>query len=329
MDLGAILLDAIRVAVSAQAAGYAVAAVGLNLHFGYTGLLNFGHVGFFLAGAYGAAITVDMGGSLWAGIGVGLAVAVALGLLLGLPTLRLRADYLAIVTIAAAEILRLATRSNAARPLTNGVFGIKSVAGDFYAVNPIPPGTYGVGGLVFSQRSMWVIVAGWVLAVVCTLLLRALVRSPWGRVVRAIREDEDAARSLGKNTFAYKLQSLVLGGVFGALAGVVLMVNQQSVAPDSYVPVVTFFTYAILILGGPGTVFGPLVGSMLFWFLIQVTESFLRQATTTGLIPEALVGTQDVAALRFALVGLGLMVLMAFRPQGIFGKREELLLDAR
>lgn len=322
-------LEAVRVGVGAQAAAYAVAAVGLNLHFGYTGLLNFGHVGFFLVGAYGAAITVDAGGSLWLGMGVGILAAVALALVLGLPTLRLRADYLAIVTIAVAEILRLVTRSNAARPLTGGVFGIRSVAGTFYDLNPIPAGTYGVGGLVFSYRSLWVIVAAWVLAGLCTALVWALVRSPWGRVLRAIREDEDAARSLGKNVFLYKLQSLVLGGILGALAGMVLMVNQQSVVPDSYLAVLTFYTYTVLILGGTGTTWGPVVGSVIFWFLTQLAEGVLRQAIQSGAIPESLLGVQDLAALRFALVGLGLMALMTFRPQGIFGRRQELLLDAR
>ncbi len=228
-----------------------------------------------------------------------------------------------------AEILRLVTRSNAARPLTGGVFGIKTVAGDFYDLNPIPRGTYGFGGLVFSQRSLWVIVAGWTVAGLCTLLLWALIRSPWGRVIKAIREDEDAARSLGKNVFVRKLQSLVLGGVFGALAGIVLMLNQQSVVPDTYVAVLTFFAYTVLILGGSGTTFGPIVGSIVFWFLVQLSESLLRQAIQADVVPTTVLTLQDLSALRFALVGVGLMALMAFRPQGIFGRREELLLDAR
>ena len=328
MDLGAALSEALRVGIGAQAAAYAVAAVGLNLHFGYTGLLNFGHVGFFLVGAYGAAITVDSGGSLWLGIGVGMLASAVLALLLGLPTLRLRADYLAIVTIAVAEILRLVVRSNAARPLTGGVFGIRGVTGSFYDLNPIPVGAYGAAGLVFSHRSVWVIVVAWALAGLCTGLLWALMRSPWGRVIRSIREDEDAARSLGKNVFMHKLQSLVLGGVFGALAGVVLLINQQSVVPDSYIAVLTFYTYTVLILGGAGTTWGPVVGSVVFWFITQLTESILRQGLESGGIPSGIVDVQDLAALRFALVGLGLMALMIFRPQGIFGRREELALDA-
>ena len=94
---------------------------------------------------------------------------------------------------------------------------------------------------------------GWVVAAVCLIIVGMLVRSPWGRVLRAIREDEDAARSLGKNVFAYKLQSLVSAGSIGALAGMVLAIDRQDVQPDTFLPVVTFVVYTIVILGGPGT----------------------------------------------------------------------------
>lgn len=329
MDLADALLEAMRVAVGVQAAAYAIAAVGLNLHFGFAGLLNFGHVAFFLAGAYGTAITVDAGGPLWLGVLVGIGAAVVLGLLLGLPTLRLRAEYLAITTIAAAEILRLVVRSNAARPVTNGVFGIRDVAGGFYDLNPIPAGSYGVGGFTFSSRALWVIVVGWTVALLCTLVTWGLARSPWGRVVRAIREDEDAARSLGKPVFVHKVQVLVLGGTFGALAGVLLLLNQESVAPDSYISALTFYVWTALILGGAGTVLGPIVGSIVFWFITQLAEGLLRQAILGGYIPDEILDAQDLAAVRFALVGLGLMLLMIYRPQGIFGDKRELALDAR
>lgn len=326
MDWGDILLDSVRVAFGPIAGIYALGAVGLNVHFGYTGLLNFGQVGFFLVGAYGAAITVDAGGPLILGVGVGVGAAVVLALLLGLPTLRLRAEYLAITTIAVAEILRLVVRSQTARPFTGGVFGILQVSDDFFAVNPFGTGSYGIAGLTYSERALWVSLVAWLAAVLATLLVWRLANSPWGRVLRGIREDEDAVRSLGKNVFSYKLQSLVLGGTFGALAGTLLMVNQDAALPDVYVPIVTFFAFTIVILGGPGTVWGPLVASVIFWFLMQFTEGFLREAILAGWIPESVLAPQEVAALRFALVGFGLMLLMIFRPQGIFGRREELMI---
>jgi neutral amino acid transport system permease protein len=321
MNFGDIIYPAIRAAIGVPAAAYALAALGLNVHFGYTGLSNFGQVGFMLVGAYGTAITVDNGGPLWLGILVGITAAVILGLLLGLPTLRLRADYLAIVTIAAAEILRLLTRTERLSGLTNGVFGIQRFANDFYRINPIPDGRYGIGEVSFSARNLWVILVGWGLVALVSLLLFLLVRSPWGRVLKSIREDEDAARSLGKSVFTYKLQSLVLGGGFGALAGILLAIDTQSVNPDTYLSVVTFFAYTVLILGGPAKVLGPVLGAVVFWFLLQLTDGILREGfNMTG---------ADVGAIRFALVGLGLMLLMIFRPQGILGTREGAVLDDR
>ncbi|OFW62439.1 MAG: branched-chain amino acid ABC transporter permease [Actinobacteria bacterium RBG_16_67_15] len=328
MDPVGILVEAGRAAIGVPAAAYALSAVGLNLQFGYTGLLNFGHVGFMLVGAYGMAITVDQGGPLWLGFIVGLALAVLLGILIGIPTLRLRADYLAIVTIAMGEILRLLVRSRFAAPLTKGVFGIQRFADDFFELNPLPVGRYGVGTLRFDHRTMWVVIVGWVLVVVVTLLVRRLVRSPWGRVVRAIREDEDAARSLGKNVFAYKMQSLMIGGSIGALAGMYLAIDQQNVTPDAYVPLLTFYAFTIVIMGGPGTLWGPVVGSILFWFLFEILDGLMTGAMAEGWFGTLLEST-DIGPIRFALFGIGLMWLMAYRPQGLFGSREESLIDGR
>lgn len=328
MDLVRILTDSLRSAVGVSAAAYALAAAGLNVHFGYTGLLNFGHVAFMMVGAYGTAVTVDQGGPLWLGLLLGMAAAGLLGLLLGIPTLRLRADYLAIVTIATAEILRLVARSNTAEPLTRGVFGIQQFANPFYALNPIPPGRYGFGSFNFSHRQLWVILVGWAVVALVLVLLTALMRSPWGRVLRAIREDEDAARSLGKNVFAYKIQSLVLGGVIGSLAGALLAVDTQAVNPDTFASILTFYAYTVLILGGVGRILAPVVGAMAFWFLLQLSDGLLRGALQAGWLGDV-IQASDIAAIRFALVGLGLVLLMTLRPQGILGSRKELLTDER
>jgi branched-chain amino acid transport system permease protein len=169
---------------------------------------------------------------------------------------------------------------------------------------------------------------GWLLVALILLLLTALLRSPWGRVLKAIREDEDAARSLGKNVFAYKIQSLVLGGVIGALAGMLLAIETQAVNPDTFISILTFFAYTVLILGGPGRILAPVVGAVIFWFLLQFTDGLLRGALEAGWLG-SLLEANEVAAVRFALVGLGLMLLMILRPQGILGSREELLTDER
>jgi branched-chain amino acid transport system permease protein len=328
VDFGVILRDFLRAAVGVEAVYFAVAAIGLNLHFGYTGLLNFGHIGFLMVSAYGLAITVTYFGlSMWVGLVVGILAAVALALALGLPTLRLRADYLAIVTIVAAEILRFMFRSVALRDITGGSFGLSQFAREFYQINPFPDGTYGIGLIAFDERTTWVLLVGWILAGVLAVVLWRLSRSPWGRVLRAIREDEDAAASLGKNVFAYKMQSLVLGGVIGGIGGFITSVNQQAVQPDLYSPPVTFFIFTALILGGAATVVGPIIGSMIFWALLAATNSALRQAVRADYIPNWLMDGVQVGQVRFMLVGLGLMLLMIYRPQGIFGDRRELALE--
>jgi neutral amino acid transport system permease protein len=183
-----------------------------------------------------------------------------------------------------------------------------------------------VGDVAFDQRTLWVITVGWVLVLLSTLFVYLLVRSPWGRVLKAIRENEDTARSLGKNVFGAKLQSLVIGGVIGALAGILLAVDFQYTNPDYWQSALTFFVYTVLILGGVGTVLGPIVGSMLFWFVLQFLDSFLNQAVLHTDLGTVLDST-DVGPIRFALVGLALILLIVFRPQGIFGNREEALID--
>ncbi|MEJ7704075.1 MAG: branched-chain amino acid ABC transporter permease [Geodermatophilaceae bacterium] len=112
------------------------------------------------------------------------------------------------------------------------------------------------------------------------------MRSPWGRVIKAIREDEDAARSLGKNVYAYKMQSLILGGIFGALGGMIYALATSSANPDQYQSANTFLAYAALILGGTARVLGPVIGAMIFWFLLAFTESGLVELTgADGIIP--------------------------------------------
>jgi branched-chain amino acid transport system permease protein len=330
MDLVAVLLDGLRAAFGPQALVYALAALGLNVHFGYTGLLNFGQSAFMLLGVFGAASTVRyFGGSLWLGLVVGIVLAVVLALLLGIPTLRLRADYLAITTIAAAEILRLISRSTPLEGLTGGVFGIQQFANDFYDLNPYPAGRrYGIEPLTFSNNEFWVMTVGWALVLLAALMIYLVMNSPWGRVIKSIREDEDAARSLGKNTYSYKMQSLVFGGILGALAGALLGISQQQANPDAFTPIPTFFAYTILILGGPARAFGPIVGSLVFWFIYAALDTVLRQAVSAGFIPDAVLAREEVGIVRVALVGIGLMLLMIYRPQGIFGNREEIGLGA-
>ncbi len=328
MDFIAVIRDGFLAMIGPVTAAYAVSAVSLNLQFGYTGLLNFGQVAFMMVGAYGTAITVEAGGSLWLGIPVGILTAVLLGLLLGLPTLRLRADYLAITTIALAEALRLIVRSSWAEPLTNGVFGIQGFADAFFDLNPFPGGAvYGVGTWTVTGRSLWMMIVSWTVVLLVVLLIRRLIKSPWGRVMRAIREDEDAARSLGKNVFGYKLQSLMIGGAIGAVSGILLAIEQQNVTPDAYLPRLTFILYVIVILGGAGTILGPVIGALVFQFVFFGFDSLMASAQANIDWVGDILSPAEAGQVKLILVGVGLMLLMIFRPQGMMGDLNESLID--
>jgi neutral amino acid transport system permease protein len=329
MDFGTILGNALRAAFGADAAIYALAAIGLNLHYGFTGLLNFGQVGFMLLGAYGVAISVATWGlPLWAGILMGLSWGVLLALFLGFTTLRLRADYFAITTIATAEILRVVIRSKPAEDITGGVYGLQDLSGSFYDLNPLSGNRIGIGTFSYTSNQLYAALVVWTLVAICTVILILLVRSPWGRVIKSIREDEDAARSLGKNVFAYKLQSLVVGGLFAGIGGVMFAIVPSAVNADSFLPTVTFFAYTILILGGAASRFGPIVGSIIFWFIVAGVESFMREAQAEDLLPGVLGNSGAVGAVSNALVGLALILLLVFRPQGILGNRTEMQINA-
>jgi neutral amino acid transport system permease protein len=327
VDVGAAVVDGLRDAVGVPAVVYALAAIGLNIQFGYAGLLNFGHVASAMVGAYGAAITVDRGGPLWLGVIIGVVAAGLLGLLLGLPTLRLRADYLAIATISAAEILRVVINSVRLQDLTGGPIGITGVADDFFAINPIPPGRYGWGAWSYNQNTLWTMVVGWTLVVLASLLVRSLARSPWGRLLRAVREDEDATRSLGKNVFALKLQAFTLGSVIGGVAGIIFSFDGGFVKPDFFVAQTTFNWYLVVILGGVATVIGPPLGAIIYWFVVSLFNSLLTQVI--GADGWWFISPTDTGAVRFVVVGVTIVLLLVFRPQGIFGDAAEARLGVR
>lgn len=323
MNVGAALVDGLRDMVAVPSCVYALGAVGLNVQFGYAGLLNFGAVASGLVGAYGAAISVDRGLPLWLGVVVGIAAAALLGLLLGLPTLRLRADYLAIATISAAEIIRVVVNSARLQSITGGPIGLTGVADEFFAVNPIPEGRYGWGSFSFNQNTLWTISVGWTLVALCCLLVWGLARSPWGRLLKAVREDEDAARSLGKNVFVLKLQAFVLGSMIGGIAGIIFMFDGGFVKPDFFVSQTTFNWYLVVILGGVATVLGPPLGAIVYWFVISVLNSVLTQAIGDGWW---IIDGTDVGSVRYVLVGVAIVLLLVFRPQGLLGDRRESLI---
>lgn len=322
MDWGAIFNNAAVELISPTTAAYALAALGLAVHFGYTGLLNFGQAGFMALGAYGYAISVlTFGFPVWGAFLVGVGASIVFALILGFPTLRLRADYLAIVTIAAAEIVRLLFTTNTFAAVTGSANGLSGYKKEFAALNPLADGSYGFGPFENNAYDTWLRIVAWSIVIIAALLVWQIMRSPWGRVIKGIREDEDAVRALGKNVYAYKMQSLILGGVFGTIAGMIFALP-RAVVPSNYQTTLTFFIYAILLLGGAATVLGPIIGSIIFWVLLSLFSGFISRAVEAGWLPfmTAIQGGQ----LRFILVGVAIMLIVIFRPQGVFGNKKEL-----
>lgn len=304
-------------------ASYALCALGLAMHFGYTGLLNFGQAGFAALGAYGYAIaSLQFHWNMWGAFGFGILCSAAFALLLGIPTLRLRADYLAIVTIAAAQALYYFFGTSQFEKVTGGSNGLSQFGTDFYAMNPIPQGRYNLWIVTLSQDEIWVRIVAWGLVAVVAVLLTILTRSPWGRTLKGIREDEDAVRSLGKNVFVYKMQSLVLGGVIGALGGIVFTLSSQTTQPTTWVSNFTFMTWTVLLLGGAATILGPIVGSAVFFMFLMFTQMVMEGLVNMGWLPFLTIA--QVGQIRYLLVGVFLVLLVVFRPQGFFGNKKEM-----
>lgn len=306
---------------------YGLLALALYVQFSMAGLPNFGHVAFMAVAAYTMAMLVILARAPlgWAAL-AGIAAAVGLGFLLGVPSLRLRANYLAIVTVAGSEMIRyLATNLNATGGAVGsiGMLGPTQFATYTASWQPFIGGITArlsrpLGGLATNDFTMLCLV--WITLALLLVVFRRLERSPWGRVMKSIREDEEAAASLGKNVYAFKLQALTLGGILAGLAGILWALEIGVFSPDDFQPTLTFYAYLILILGGMNRLWAIPAGAVLFGLLYSGTR-FLN------FYPLSLVDSGDRAYLRLLIVGVVLVLLMAVRPEGIFGKRQELLLE--
>jgi branched-chain amino acid transport system permease protein len=289
---------------------YGIFTLGLQLNAGFTGLLNFGQAGFMAVGAYGVGIfVVDWGLPLWLAFLVAVALAVAAGMFVGISALRLRSDHFAIATIAFAEIVRYTLQNAEFSGGNQGVIGFdddwRTVSG--WMLSKLA--AIGMDG--YTQLPL--LLAVWASFLVLLAAMEALQRTPWGRVLRGIREDEDATAALGKNTFSYKLQSLGIAAALAAVAGFFVALNVTYLYPTVFDPTFTFFGYAILVLGGLGSYAGVALGSIIFWVLLEGTR----------LMDTSLSAGQQ-ASLRFVIVGVFLILLSRLRPQGILGNRNEM-----
>jgi branched-chain amino acid transport system permease protein len=292
-----------------MALSYAIMCLGLNVQWGQTGVFNVGVAGFVAIGAYVSALmTTPASASHLGGFGLpivvgwlGAAIATSLvSFFVGAVTIRLRADYLAIATFGVAVVVQLAALNLQA--ITGGPFGIGFI--------PRPFGDLAGNPLAFSLSNLGVLV---LLVGGLYLLLERLGRSPWGRVLRAIREDEAAARALGKNATMFRLQAFAIGGAIMGFAGAVQGHFIGFIAPDDYQPILTFQVWAMLIVGGSGNNRGAIAGAVLVWGIWAASA-----AIVAAVFPPA--EQARAATLQIVLIGLGLCAILLLRPRGILGE---------
>lgn len=285
---------------------YAIMCLGLNVQWGQTGLFNVGIAGFVGLGAYvSAALTTPdaaerIGGfdlPIIAGWLAAMAAGGLLALAVGLLTLRMRSDYLAITTFGIAVALQLVFQN--AEIVTGGAFGMAFIPRPFAELQ----------GQAFTFNIVNLALTGLVVAALY-LLLEHLLRSPWGRALRAVREDEVAAQALGKNPVLLRIQAFALGGAIMALAGAVQAHFIGFIAPGNYLPMMTFQVWAMLIVGGSGNNRGALLGAVLVWAI---------WALSGALISEVFPADQQAraASLQIVTIGVLLCVILLWRPQGI------------
>lgn len=288
---------------------YAIICLGLNVQWGQTGLFNVGVAGFVAIGAYASALLTtpdapDRLGGFGLPIAAGwIGAALAAGLasfLVGALTVRLRADYLAIATFGVAVMVQLCLLN--LEGLTGGPFGIGFIPRPFAATASTPA--------LFAALNLALLLA----AVAALYLgLERLLRSPWGRVLRAIREDETAARALGKNADRFRLQAFAIGGAIMGLAGAAQAHFIGFIAPENYQPMLTFQVWAMLIAGGSGNNRGAILGAIVVWGL----WAFSAPAIAALFPPDQ---QARAAALRIVLIGVGLCAILLVRPRGLLGE---------
>ncbi len=287
---------------------YAVASLGVNINWGFTGLFNVGVAGFFAVGAYSSAVltapeSVHHIGGFGLPVPVGILAAMVLAALVAWPIgkicLRLRSDYLAIATIGIAEILRVTFRNY--QPLGGGPFGVNNIPRPFESL-PTP----------WDQIAFLLLVVA-IVGVILFLVQRAWT-APWGRVLRAIRENEDAAEAAGKDVERFRLQAFILGSMLMGLFGALMAHYVKIISPEGTEPLlVTFLPWVMLIVGGAGNNRGAVVGAILVWGLWTMTELL------TGRLPDE--WALRVGYLRIFLIGLLLQIVLQKFPGGLLPER--------
>lgn len=291
-------MDAYLLAVGTVVLVYVLLAIGLNLQYGETGLINFGHVAFFALGAYASALLAMRGWPLPLSFAAAGLVAAIAAIPLGLAALRLREDYLAIVTLGFSETVRLALQQE--EWLTRGVQGLPGIPGLYTSLDATPR----AWAIFLTLLAVTLLAAGGVWL---------LQHSPFGRLLRAIRDNEAAVIALGKDPAGFKIRVFMVGAALAGIAGAFYAHFITFLTPEQFIPLITFYVWMSIILGGVGSLRGAAVGTIVLIFFLEGSR-FLRD-----LLPG--VAEVQMANIRLALIGLALVLFVMYRPQGWFGKR--------
>jgi branched-chain amino acid transport system permease protein len=295
---------------------FVLLSLGLNIVVGFAGLLDLGYIAFYAVGAYIYALLAsphfDLHLPFWVILPIGAAVACTFGVLLGTPTLKLRGDYLAIVTLGFGEIIRILL-NNLAQPfnITNGPQGIT-------LIDPFRIGSFSfaktetIGGATFTGPIKYYYLLLVVLLVVVVVNLR-LQNSRLGRAWEAIREDEIAARAMGINTTRTKLMAFAMGASFGGISGGIFAAIQGFISPESFVLVESVMVLSMVVLGGMGNIWGVILGAVLLSFVPEVLR-YTVEPVQRAVFGRTLV---EPEVIRMLLFGLALVLMMLFRPAGI------------
>jgi len=296
---------------------FVLLSLGLNIVVGFAGLLELGYIAFYAVGAYVYALLAsphfDLHLPWWVILPIGAAVACLFGVLLGTPTLKLRGDYLAIVTLGFGEIIRIFL-NNLSEPfnLTNGPKGITTI--DSIKLFGMDFGdTTKVGELLFSGTIKYYYFLLVVLVVVIVVNLR-LQDSRIGRAWEAIREDELAARAMGINTMHMKLLAFAMGASFGGIAGGMFSSIQGFISPESFILTESIMVLSMVVLGGMGNIWGVVLGAVLLSFVPELLRYTVEPAQR-WLFGRSII---DPEVIRMLLFGLAMVVMMLFRPAGLF-----------
>jgi len=290
-------MEAYLAAIAIIALIYTLLSLGLTLQYGLTGLINFGHVGFFAIGAYTSALLALRGVPLPLCFAAAAGLAALAAWPIGLVSLRLRDDYFAIVTLGFSETVRIVITSE--RWLTNGVQGLPGV-----------PRLYeGIG--VGLNAALAVLATLLVATAVSAVIMRRISKSPFGRIIEAIRDNEDPVKALGKDPARFKIQVLMVGAALAGIAGAFYAHYITYIVPDQFIPLVTFYVWMAIIMGGVGRVSGAVVGTAILMLFLEGSR-FLRD-----IVPG--VSEVDMASVRIGAVGLALILFTLYRPQGLMG----------